>query len=125
MFTKRRIMKPLFIQYPKCGTCRKAAQWLKEHNIEVESRDIVSDNPTQKELSVWINKSGKPIQKFFNTSGLRYKELNLKDKVKIAKEEELLHILATEGMLVKRPVLIAGDIVLTGFKEDEWSKALL
>lgn len=118
-------MKPLFIQYPKCGTCRKAAQWLKEHNIEVVNRDIVSDNPTQQELSVWITKSGKPVQKFFNTSGLRYKELNLKDKVKSVRQEELVQILATEGMLVKRPVLISGGTVLIGFKEDEWEKALL
>ncbi|WP_455496525.1 arsenate reductase family protein [Coprobacter sp.] len=118
-------MKPIFIQYPKCGTCRKAAQWLQKHNIEVINRDIVSDNPTQQELSVWINKSGKSIQKFFNTSGLRYKELNLKDKVKNARQEELLKILASEGMLVKRPVLIFGDTILIGFKEDEWAKALL
>ena len=118
-------MKPLFIQYPKCGTCRKAAQWLKSNHIDVTIRDIVSDNPTQQELSVWIEKSGKPIQKFFNTIGLRYKELNLKDKIKNTQQEELLRILASEGMLVKRPVLISGNTVLTGFNEEEWSKALL
>lgn len=118
-------MKPLFIQYPKCGTCRKAAQWLKSNNIDVITRDIVSDNPTQQELSTWIEKSGKPIQKFFNTSGLRYKELNLKEKIKNTQQEELLRILASEGMLVKRPVLISGNTVLTGFNEEEWSKALL
>ena len=119
------IMKPLFIQYPKCGTCRKAAQWLKNNHIDVTIRDIVSDNPTQQELSVWIEKSGKPIQKFFNTNGLRYKELNLKDKIKNTQQEELLRILASEGMLVKRPVLISGNTVLTGFNEEECSKALL
>lgn len=118
-------MKPLFIQYPKCGTCRKAAKWLKSNNIDVITRDIVSDNPTQQELSIWIEKSGKPIQKFFNTSGLRYKELNLKEKIKNTQQEELLRILASEGMLVKRPVLISGNTVLTGFNEEEWSKALL
>ena len=118
-------MKPLFIQYPKCGTCRKAAQWLKNNHIDVTIRDIVSDNPTQQELSVWIEKSGKPIQKFFNTNGLRYKELNLKDKIKNTQQEELLRILASEGMLVKRPVLISGNTVLTGFNEEERSKALL
>ncbi|WP_294176817.1 arsenate reductase family protein [uncultured Coprobacter sp.] len=118
-------MKPLFIQYPKCGTCRKAAQWLKSNNIDVITRDIVSDNPTQQELSIWIEKSGKPIQKFFNTSGLRYKELNLKEKIKNTQQEELLRILASEGMLIKRPVLISGNTVLTGFNEEEWSKALL
>ncbi|WP_418495797.1 arsenate reductase family protein [Coprobacter sp.] len=118
-------MKPLFIQYPKCGTCRKAAQWLKSNNIDVITRDIVSDNPTQQELSIWIEKSGKPIQKFFNTSGLRYKELNLKEKIKNTQQEELLRILASEGMLVKRPVLISGNTVLTGFNKEEWSKALL
>ena len=118
-------MKPLFIQYPKCGTCRKAAQWLKSNHIDVTIRDIVSDNPTQQELSVWIEKSGRPIQEFFNTNGLRYKELNLKDKIKNTQQEELLRILASEGMLVKRPVLISGNTVLTGFNEEEWSKALL
>ena len=107
-------MKPLFIQYPKCGTCRKAAQWLKNNH-----------NPTQQELSVWIEKSGKPIQKFFNTNGLRYKELNLKDKIKNTQQEELLRILASEGMLVKRPVLISENTVLIGFNEKEWSKTLL
>ena len=110
-------MKPLFIQYPKCGTCRKAAQWLKNNLIDVTIRDIVSDNPTQQELSVWIEKSVKPIQKFFNTNGLRYKELNLKDKIKNTQQEELLRILASEGMLVKRPVLISENTVLIGFNE--------
>lgn len=118
-------MKPLFIHYPKCGTCCKAAQWLKAHHIDVTSRDIVQENPTKQELSVWIEKSGKPIQKFFNTSGLRYKELNLKDKIKITPQEELLQILASEGKLVKRPIFIYGEIVLNGFDEKEWTEALL
>ena len=104
---------------------QKAAKWLKSNHIDVTIRDIVSDNPTQKELSVWIEKSGKPIQKFFNTNGLRYKELNLKDKIKNTQQEELLQILASEGMLVKRPVLISENTVLIGFNEKEWSKTLL
>lgn len=118
-------MKPLFIQYAKCGTCQKAAKWLKANGIEVESRDIITQNPSGEELNTWIPKSGVPVNKFFNTSGIRYKELGLKDVVKTAGYEQLLELLASEGKLVKRPVLVAGDTVLVGFKEEEWAAKLL
>ncbi|MGL5318524.1 MAG: Spx/MgsR family RNA polymerase-binding regulatory protein [Bacteroidales bacterium] len=118
-------MKPIFIQYAKCGTCQKAAKWLKANGIDVESRDIITVNPTGEELKTWIPKSGLPVNKFFNTSGVRYKELGLKDVVKSATQEELLELLSSEGKLVKRPILIAGETVLVGFKEEEWSAKLL
>lgn len=114
----------LFIQYPKCGTCRKAAKWLKENSIDVESRDISIDNPTEKELSEWIPKSELPINKFFNTSGLIYKEQNLKEKVKTASEKELIKILASNGMVVKRPIIVTPAFVLVGFDEQLWSEKL-
>lgn len=117
-------MKPLFIQYAKCGTCQKASKWLKANGIEVESRDIITINPTKEELSAWIPESGLPITKFFNTSGVRYKELGLKDVVKKASEEELLDLLASEGKLVKRPILVTSDFVLVGFKEADWEEKL-
>ena len=115
-------MKPLFIQYPKCGTCRKAAKWLKDNNIDVNSRHIVEENPSAKELSEWIDRSELPVQKFFNTSGQVYKQNNLKEVVKTASREELIGLLAENGMLVKRPILVADNFVLVGFKEDEWEK---
>lgn len=118
-------MTPIFIQYAKCGTCQKAAKWLREHQIEVQTRDIVTQNPTAAELSEWIPRSGVAATKFFNTSGLRYKELNLKDVVRITPQEELIQILAREGMLVKRPVLITDRAVLVGFKEEQWAQELL
>lgn len=114
-----------FIQYPKCGTCRKAANWLAENNVEVTSRHIVEENPSREELSVWIDRSGLPINRFFNTSGLVYKEQNLKEKVKTASRDELLDILASNGMLVKRPIIVADDFVLVGFNEIEWKEKLL
>jgi len=114
----------LFLQYPKCGTCQKATKWLKENGIEVISRDISKENPTQSELSEWITKSGLPISKFFNTSGRIYKESNLKEKVKSASEDELISILASDGMVVKRPLIIAKDFVIVGFNEEEWGKKL-
>lgn len=117
-------MKLLFVQYPKCSTCRKAAKWLQENNIEVESRHIVEDNPTEAELGEWIDRSGLPIQRFFNTSGRVYKENNLKDVVKTASQEELTKLLASDGMLVKRPVLVSDKFVLVGFKEEEWREVL-
>ena len=117
-------MKPLFIQYPKCSTCRKAGKWLEENNVEVTSRHIVEDNPTREELSVWIDRSGLPISRFFNTSGLVYKEQNLKEKVKTASRDELLDILASNGMVVKRPIIVADDFVLVGFNEIEWKEKL-
>lgn len=114
----------LFLQYPKCSTCQKAAKWLKENNISVNSRDISKENPTKAELSAWIKKSGLPIAKFFNTSGKIYKEENLKDKVKSVPEEELIGILSSNGMVVKRPIIAAKDFVLAGFNEEEWSHKL-
>ena len=111
----------LFIQYPKCSTCRKAAKWLQDNNIEVESRHIVEVNPTAEELNVWIDRSGLDIKKFFNTSGKVYKENNLKDVVKTASRDELIALLASDGMLVKRPLLVGDDFVLVGFKESDWA----
>ncbi|PXV62851.1 arsenate reductase [Dysgonomonas alginatilytica] len=112
--------KILFLQYPKCSTCQKAAKWLKENNIDVESRHIAENNPTVDELTSWIERSKLPVTKFFNTSGNVYKEQNLKEKVKTESDEELVKILATNGMVVKRPLIVADDFVLVGFKEDEW-----
>jgi arsenate reductase len=118
-------MKPLFIQYPKCSTCRKAAEWLKQNNVEATSRHIVEENPTREELSVWIDRSGLPVSRFFNTSGLVYKERNLKEKVKTASRDELIDILASNGMVVKRPIIVAGDFVLVGFNETVWKSKLV
>lgn len=117
-------MKPLFVQYPKCGTCQKAAKWLKNNNIDVTSRHIVEENPSAKELSAWIDQSGLPVQKFFNTSGQVYKQNNLKEVVKTASREELIRLLSENGMLVKRPILVADNFVLVGFKEEEWKERL-
>lgn len=110
--------------YSKCGTCRKAEKWLKENGIEYNYRPIKEENPSYDELKTWKERSGLPINKWFNTSGLLYKEHNMKDKVKTLPEEELLQILASDGMFVKRPVMLHGDSVLVGFKEEEWVEAL-
>lgn len=110
----------LFIEYPKCSTCKKAKKYLEEHGIEFEDRHIVEENPTKEELAEWIRISGKPVKKFFNTSGMKYRELGLKDKLTQMSEEEQIELLASDGMLVKRPLLIDGEMVLTGFKEAEW-----
>lgn len=110
----------LFIEYPKCSTCKKAKKYLEEHGIEFEDRHIVEENPTKEELAEWIRISGKPIKKFFNTSGMKYWELGLKDKLQEMSEEEQIELLASDGMLVKRPLLIDGEMVLAGFKEAEW-----
>lgn len=112
------------IGYPRCSTCRKAQEFLKKHGIDLPMRDIKEARPTAEELEKWIGMSQKPIEKWFNTSGMRYRELNLKEKVKSAPREELLQLLASDGMLVKRPILIAGDRVLIGFKEAEWEALL-
>lgn len=111
----------LFICYPKCSTCKKAKKWLDEHNVEYTERHIVENNPTYDELKEWFNKSGLPIKRFFNTSGLLYKEMKLKDKLPTMSEDEQLQLLATNGMLMKRPLIVGENIVLTGFKENEWS----
>lgn len=113
-------MKYLFVNYPKCSTCIKARKWLEENGVEFESRHIVENNPTKEELKKWIDLSGQPIKRFFNTSGILYREMNLKEKVAKDSEDELLDILSTNGMLVKRPLLIGKDMVLIGFKEKEW-----
>ncbi len=113
----------LFLCYPKCSTCQKAKKWLEDNKVSYEERDIKTENPTYEELKEWIGKSNLPIKRFFNTSGLVYKSLGLKDRLPNMSEEEQLRILAEDGMLVKRPLLIAEGCVLTGFKEDEWSKA--
>ena len=114
----------LFIEYPKCSTCKKAKKWLDEKQISYTDRHIVEENPTYEELKEWYQKSGMPLKKFFNTSGLLYKEIQLKDKLKDMSEEEQLKLLASNGMLVKRPLVVDGDMVLTGFKESEWSEKL-
>ena len=113
-----------FICYPKCTTCQKAKKWLDDNQIEYEFRDIKLDNPTLDELMEWHKKSGLPLKKLFNTSGLLYKSLDLKNKLPTMAEEEMLNLLATDGMLVKRPLLIGDSFVLVGFKESEWSAAL-
>ena len=113
-----------FICYPKCTTCQKAKKWLDDNKIEYELRDIKLDNPTLEELTEWYKNSGLPLKKFFNTSGLLYKSLELKDKLPTMTEEEMLNLLATDGMLVKRPLLIGQDFVLVGFKEAEWKEKL-
>lgn len=113
-----------FICYPKCTTCQRAKKWLDDNKIEYELRDIKLDNPTLEELTKWYNKSGLPIKKFFNTSGLLYKSLDLKNKLPEMTEDETLKLLTTDGMLVKRPLLIGDDFMLVGFKEAEWENKL-
>ena len=113
-----------FICYPKCTTCQKAKKWLDDNKIEYELRDIKEDNPSLEELTAWYKMSGLPLKKLFNTSGLLYKSMELKDKLPTMAEEEQLKLLATDGMLVKRPLVIGEDFVLVGFKESEWSEKL-
>ena len=115
-------MKPIFLQYPACSTCQKAKKWLTENNIEYTNRLIVEENPTIEELKAWNPLSGLPVRKFFNTSGLVYKELNLKDKLPTMSEEEQIALLATNGKLVKRPLVVTNNFVLVGFKPAEWEK---
>jgi arsenate reductase len=118
-------MQPTILCYPKCGTCQKAEKWLKTNNIAFQYRPIKEESPTVDELTKWILSSGLPISKFFNTSGLLYKEQNMKDKVKVLSNEELITILASNGLMVKRPLLLLGNKVLVGFKEEEWQSLLL
>ena len=113
-----------FICYPKCTTCQKARKWLDENNIEYEFRDIKLENPSLEELTAWYKLSGLPLRKFFNTSGLLYKSMELKTKLPNMTDEEMLALLSTDGMLVKRPFAIGDDIVLVGFKEAEWAEKL-
>ena len=114
----------LFIEYPKCTTCQKAKKWLDENGFVYEDRHIKENNPTYEELKEWYAKSGLPLKRFFNTSGNLYKELKLKDRLPGMSEEEQLQLLGTDGMLVKRPVLVDGDMVLVGFKEKEWDEKI-
>ena len=111
----------LFVCYPRCSTCKKAQKWLDEHGVSYDYRDIKEDNPTESELRDWLDKSGLDVKRFFNTSGQLYKSMGLKDKLPDMSVYEKLRLLATDGMLVKRPILIDGGSVLVGFKEDEWS----
>ena len=117
-------MEKLFLQYHKCTTCRKAKKFLQENNVIFNDRDITIDNPTVEELEKWIDLSGLEIKKFFNTSGVLYKEMKLKDKIKDMSREEMIKLLATDGKLVKRPLLICEDKVLVGFKEEQYKEML-
>ncbi len=117
-------MENLFIHYPKCSTCQKAKKWLENNNINFNERHIVEEKPSKEELEKWINKSGLMIKKFFNTSGLKYKELNLKEKLPKMSDEEKIELLSTDGMLVKRPLFITHKVILVGFNEKEWEKEL-
>lgn len=114
----------LFIHYPKCSTCKKAKKWLDDRGLDYTERHIVEENPTAKELKAWHEKSGLPLKRFFNTSGMKYRELGLKDKLEGMSEEEQYELLSTDGMLVKRPLLIYDDGVHVGFKEKEWEETL-
>ena len=114
-------MKNIFIEYPKCSTCKKAKKWLEENNIEFEDRNIIEETPTIKELTKWIKESGLDIEKWFNTSGLKYKELNLKEKLSNISDKEKIELLASDGMLIKRPVLVSDKGIFIGFNEDKWN----
>ena len=117
-------MKNLFIEYPKCSTCQKAKKWLDENKIEYVDRNIVTETPTKDELKKWITKSGLDVRKFFNTSGMKYRELNIKEKIKDMSEDEIYELLASDGMLIKRPLFISDTLILKGFKEKEWSEKI-
>lgn len=114
----------LFIEYPKCSTCQKAKKWLDENGVEYTDRHIVENNPAYEELKEWYERSGLPLKKFFNTSGMLYKSMQLKDKLPTMSDDEQLKLLATDGMLVKRPLIVSDDFVLTGFREKEWTEKL-
>lgn len=117
-------MSYLFVEYPKCTTCKRAKKWLEQNGVDFIDRDIKLDNPTKEELKLWLDKSVLEIKKFFNTSGVLYREQGMKDKIKTLSEDELLDILASDGMMVKRPLIIGEDKVLVGFKEPEWESNL-
>ena len=114
----------LFLEYPPCTTCKTAKKWLDDNGVSYEARHIKESNPTYEELKAWYEKSGLPLKKFFNTSGIQYRALELKDKLPAMSEEEQLRLLATDGMLVKRPLVVTETAVLTGFKAEEWEKKL-
>lgn len=114
----------LFIEYPKCTTCQKAKKWLDDNGIIYEDRHIKEQNPTYEELKLWYSESGLPLKRFFNTSGLLYKSMGLKDKLPSMSDEEQLQLLATDGMIVKRPLIVTDNVILTGFREKEWEEKL-
>ena len=117
-------MSVLFVEYPKCSTCKKAKKWLVEHNIAFFDRHIVEDNPSNEELMAWAAKSGLPLKRFFNTSGSLYREMGLKERLSAMTDEAQFELLASNGMMVKRPIIVADDFVLVGFKENDWENAL-
>ena len=121
---KEEYMKKIFIEYPKCSTCKKAKKWLEENKIHFIERNIVTETPTEKELTEWIDKSGQEIKKWFNTSGLKYKELKLKEKLLSMSDKEKIKLLASDGMLIKRPILILEKEILIGFREEKWKEIL-
>lgn len=114
----------LFIEYPKCSTCQKAKKWLDENSVEYTDRHIIEDNPTYEELKMWYNQSDLELKRFFNTSGMLYRSMGLKDKLPSMSEDEQLKLLASDGMLVKRPLIISDKVILTGFREKEWAEKL-
>ena len=116
-------MRNIFINYPKCSTCQKAKKFLDSNNVKYQDRNIVTDTPTEEELKEWIEKSGLPVNKFFNTSGMLYRNMNLKENLKYCSDDEKIHILASNGMLIKRPILVNKSQVLIGFKEEIWSNS--
>jgi len=118
-------MKVLFVEYPKCSTCQKAKKWLDDHGVEYDDRHIKEQRPTKNELEKWYEMSGLPLKRFFNTSGVLYKELKLKEKLPQMSESQQLDLLATDGMIVKRPLIISQNFVLVGFKEKEWEQKLI
>lgn len=120
----KKVMKGIFIQYPKCSTCRNAKKWLDNNNIEYKDRNIVEETPTYEELKEWIERSNKNIKSFFNTSGLVYKSLNLKEKLPMIEDDEKIRLLSRNGMLIKRPLFISDNEILIGFKQDEWNEVL-
>lgn len=115
-------MNNLFIEYPKCSTCQKAKKWLDDNKINYIDRNIVTETPSKEELKEWISKSDIDVRKFFNTSGMKYRELNIKEKIKDMSEDEIYGLLASDGMLIKRPLFISDNLILKGFKEKEWEK---
>ena len=115
-------MKSLFIEYPKCSTCQKAKKWLDENNIDYIDRNIITETPSKEELKEWIDRSGIDVKKFFNTSGIKYRELNIKEKIKNMSEDEIYELLSSDGMLIKRPLFISDKRILKGFKEKEWEE---
>ena len=122
LLARRNRMKNIFIEYPKCSTCKKAKKWLEENNIEYIDRNIVEETPTIEELTEWIKISNQDIKKWFNTSGLKYKELNLKEKLLTISDKEKIELLASDGMLIKRPLLISDKGIFIGFKEENWKR---